>query len=368
MARPTRAAASKIHRHSFSFYGMINKTEGRGVREVLQNPLPGGDDYTMSKAIGLISGGLDSILAARILLDQKIELLGLSFETPFFGPAEARQSAGQLGISLVVLDITEEHLKIVMYPPHGYGAAMNPCIDCHALMIRKAGEMMEAEGYDFVFTGEVLNERPMSQNRQSLSLVAKLSGYADLLLRPLSARLLPETRAEREGMVDREGLLDLQGRSRKRQLALAEGYGLTAFGTPAGGCLLTDRGYSMKLRELLGRGDFDLRDLKLLRVGRHFRIGGIKVILGRDREENHQIKGMARKGDILLSAEHVPGPVALVCGGAPEEALLQAAGICAAFADVPATGEIPEIWVEGAHEGRIRPPRLSKDRVQSLRI
>lgn len=322
----------------------------------------------MPKAIGLISGGLDSMLAARILMDQEIQLLGLSFETPFFGPEKAKRSAAQLGIPLTVKEITQEHLEIVRKPLHGYGSAMNPCIDCHALMVYKAGEMMEADGFDFIFTGEVLNERPMSQTRQSLLLVARLSGYFDFLLRPLSARLLPETKAEREGVVDRQKLLDIQGRSRKRQLALAKLYGLTEFPTPAGGCLLTDRGFSIKLRELLESGNYEVRDIKLLKMGRHFRIGGVKVVIGRDEQENQKIKDMAGEGEILLSAEHIPGPLALVCGEASEGILGQAAAICAAFSDAQWNGEMPEIFVSGRHEGRIRPSRLSRDRIEEFRI
>lgn len=322
----------------------------------------------MPKAIGLLSGGLDGMLAARVLMDQGVQLVGLSFETPFFGPEKAKRVAAQLGVLLVVKDITTEHLEIVKKPPHGYGSAMNPCIDCHALMIRKAGEMMEAEGFDFIFTGEVLNERPMSQTRRSLALVARLSHYGDHLLRPLSAKLLPETKMEREGVVDRHRLLDLEGRSRRRQLSLAKGYGLTEFAAPAGGCLLTDRGYSVRLRELLAREGYDQRDLRLLKIGRHFRLGAAKVIVGRNREENQKIKGWAREGDVLLSAEHFPGPLALVCGGAPREVLLQAAAICAALADPPGEKGIPDVWVMGREEGKIRPPCLSREQIQEFKI
>ena len=321
----------------------------------------------MPKAIGLISGGLDSLLAARILLDQGIGLLGLSFETPFFGPGAAKRIAVQLGIPLRVMEISEELLKIVMNPPHGYGSAMNPCIDCHALMIHKAGQIMEGEGYDFIFTGEVLKQRPMSQNKQSLRLVAKLSGYSEFLLRPLSAKLLPETKLERERIVDRQRLLDIEGRSRKRQLALAQDYGLAEFGPPAGGCLLTERGYCVKLKELLGSGYFDLTDVRLLKMGRHFRIGSAKIVVGRNEEENQRIREMAKVEDIILSAEHLPGPVALVCGGTSREVLLKAAGICAAFSDVRGDN-VAEIWVKGRHEEKIRPPRLSRSQIREFAI
>ena len=322
----------------------------------------------MPKAIGLISGGLDSVLATRLLMDQEIQLTGLSFQTPFFGPDQARRATTQLAIPLVVKEIGEEHLELVRRPPHGYGSAMNPCIDCHALMIRKAGEVMVEEGHDFIFTGEVLNERPMSQNRRSLDLVAKLSGFADFLLRPLSARLLPETKMEKEGLVERRRLLDLQGRSRKRQLALAQAYGLTEFSAPAGGCLLTDQGFSKKLKELFAKGGFDLADINLLKVGRHFRIQDLKVIVGRNASENQRLKELAREEDTLLSAEHLPGPVALARGEASEELLLQAAGVCLAFSDFEEKDGVAEIEMGGQYEGNLRPPRLSRQQVEKFRI
>lgn len=191
------------------------------------------------RAVGLLSGGLDSMLAARLLLDQGIEVLGMTFVTPFFGPEKAQRAAEQLGIPLEVMDITVEHFRILKAPRYGYGKGMNPCIDCHALMIRKAGKCVENGRADFVFTGEVLGQRPFSQTKPSLRAVEKESGFAGRVVRPLSALLLPETFPEKEGWLDRSRLLDLRGRSRKRQMALAELYGLRDYPTPAGGCLLT---------------------------------------------------------------------------------------------------------------------------------
>lgn len=322
----------------------------------------------MPGAVGLLSGGLDSILAARILMDQGIQLLGISFLSAFFGAERAERAAAELGIRLLVKDITEEMVEIVRRPPHGYGSALNPCIDCHALMIRKAGEVMESEGMDFIFTGEVLDERPMSQTLASLCLVARLSGYGDYLLRPLSARLLPETRVERAGVVDRDRLLDLRGRSRRRQLELARSYGLTEFAPPGGGCVLTEKGYVQRLKDLLERGHFDRRDLRLLRLGRHFRLGSAKLIVGRNRQENQQIREWAREEDILLCAQHLPGPLALLCGEASPEQLIRAAAICASFADPPREEGFIEIMVEGRERGRVRVPRLSREEIQQLRI
>ena len=198
----------------------------------------------MVTGVGLISGGLDSVLATRVLQDQDIRIIGVSFVTPFFGSEKAEKAAAMLDIDLKVIDITKIHLEVVKYPKYGYGKGMNPCIDCHALMFHEAGKVMEEEGADFLFSGEVLGERPMSQNRQSLMIVARRSGCEKLIIRPLSAKLLPETLPEREGKVNREKLLDIEGRSRKRQMELVDHYGITEYAQPAGGCLLTVPGYA----------------------------------------------------------------------------------------------------------------------------
>ena len=226
----------------------------------------------MTRAIGLLSGGLDSRLAARLMTEQNIEVLGVAFVTPFFGSEKARQAAEQLKIPLQILDITQPHWAMLRQPRYGYGKGLNPCIDCHALMLREAGKLMETIGADFLFTGEVLGQRPFSQTRPSLRAVEKASGCLDVILRPLSARLLPETRPEREGLVDRSRLLDISGRSRKRQMALAENYGLNDYPAPAGGCLLTDPIFSRRLKELLAHSpEPELREIELLKTGRHFR-------------------------------------------------------------------------------------------------
>jgi len=309
------------------------------------------------------------MVAVKVLMDQGIEVTGLSFQTPFFSPYNAIKAAHELGIGLVVEDITQEHLKIVENPPSGYGANMNPCIDCHGLMIKKAGKKMEEKGYDFVFTGEVLNERPMSQTKRSLLRVAKLSGYADYLLRPLSAKLLPETKPERDGLVDRARLLDIKGRSRKRQLALAHKYGLREFPTPAGGCLLTDPNFSKRLKELFAHSKgYSLKDIKLLKVGRHFRLNGIKVIVGRNEQENGILKEMATERDIVLSAEHVPGPVGLICGGCSDELIEIVAGICIRHSDKKNACPVPALNILGSDRNEVMPRAVSAAAIDGWRI
>ncbi|MDD5557152.1 MAG: asparagine synthase-related protein [bacterium] len=289
----------------------------------------------MTRALGLLSGGLDSILAVCVLREQGIETTAISFESPFFGAGNARRAAARLGIPLLVRDITAEHLEMMKAPRYGFGANMNPCIDCHILMVRIAGGIMREEGYDFVFTGEVLNERPMSQNRQALRVVEKRSGCEGLLLRPLSAALLDETVPEREGKVDRSRLLGLHGRSRKPQMALAAEYGVEEYPSPAGGCLLTDPGFSRRLRDLRDReGLGDVRAIDLLKVGRHFRLGsGRKIVVGRKEAENRRLREMAREGDVLLTPRGFPGPTVLVCGGGGEDEILEAARACARYGD-----------------------------------
>jgi len=296
----------------------------------------------MSRAIALFSGGLDSILAVRLLLEQDVEILAVSFETPFFDSEKGRVGADMLSVPFRAVDITEEHLAMMRAPKHGFGRNMNPCIDCHALMLRAAGRIMEAEGYDFLFTGEVLGERPKSQNRNALRTVAKASGYRDVVLRPLSAKLLEATQPERDGLVDRERLLDINGRSRKRQMALAEQWGITDYPTPAGGCLLTDPNYSKKLRELWDHEpSAGADDLKFLAVGRHFRLtDAVKLVVGRDQRENERLLGLTNSGDTKLFTPSVPGPVGVLRGNADDATRHLAAEIVARYSDAPATGEV----------------------------
>ncbi|HPQ81482.1 MAG TPA: tRNA 4-thiouridine(8) synthase ThiI [bacterium] len=292
-------------------------------------------DICKVRALSLLSGGLDSLLAVKVLQEQGIEVTGLTFTSPFFGAENARRGADQLGIELVVCDITKEMVSLVKNPPHGYGKGMNPCIDCHSLMVKKAGEFMERDGFDFIATGEVLGERPMSQNIQSLSTVARDSGYAGYLLRPLSAKLLEPTKPEREGKVDREKLLAIEGRSRKPQMALATKYGITSYLQPAGGCLLTDPAFSARLRDLLKHDPSATpEDIRLLRMGRHFRLAsGAKAIVGRDEKDNRRIEEAAREGDCLVVSDITPGPVVLLTAPFDPADVDAVAQLCASFAD-----------------------------------
>ena len=317
----------------------------------------------MTTAVGLISGGLDSILAARIILEQGIEVQGVSFVTPFFNSKGAERAAQAVGIPLQVLDITEPHLAMLRNPPHGYGNNMNPCIDCHMLMLKEAGRVMEKGGADFLFTGEVLGQRPMSQNKASLRVVERGSGYEGLILRPLSAQLLPETIPEQEGKVDRGKLLAIKGRSRKRQIALAEQYHITEYLTPAGGCLLTDPIFSRRLRDLFHHDPVQIKDIELLKIGRHLRLSpAVKVIVGRHAQDNERIVGMVAPGDDLLTVEGHPGPLCLIPYGGTLEDITRAASICVRYSDAPPDEEVTVLWSRGEEEHRITvrssPPSL----------
>lgn len=319
------------------------------------------------KALGLCSGGLDSILSALVLRDQGIEVAWVSFETPFFSANKARQAAAAHDIPLHVHNITPIYMELMKAPPAGFGKNMNPCMDCHSLMFRLAGEMMAEEGYDFLFSGEVAGQRPMSQNRQSLRYVEKHSRYDGFILRPLSAKCLPPTTMEEKGLVDRERLLDISGRSRKRQMALAEAYGVKNYPAPAGGCLLTDKGYSLRLRDLFDHQEaYTENELHLLKHGRHMRLTPqVKIAVGRIQTDNAALTKLVDYArDLVLRVKDAPGPTVVMPGGGDEPAILLAAAICAGYSKAP-NEEPAQVQVIAAKKRRLvtvlpLPPALSK--------
>jgi tRNA-specific 2-thiouridylase len=282
-------------------------------------------------------------------------VFGISFVTPFFNAQGAQRAAAALGIPLEVLDITEPHLAMLRQPKHGYGNNMNPCIDCHILMLREAGRVMEGKGCDFLFTGAVLGQRPMSQNKGALRTVERESGYEGLILRPLSAQLLPETIPEQEGKVAREQLLGIRGRSRKEQLALAKRYHITEYLSPAGGCLLTDPIFSRRLRDLFDHhGQVQIKDIELLKIGRHLRLTpALKAIVGRNAQDNEKILQYVDAGDDLLKAEGYPGPLCLIPYGGAAEDITQAASVCVRYSDAPGDEVVSVVWRRGGEEKRI---------------
>jgi tRNA U34 2-thiouridine synthase MnmA/TrmU len=307
------------------------------------------------------------MLAVRVLQDQQIEVLGITFKTPFFGPEGAQKAASQLEISLRVVDIGESHLEMLKNPKYGYGSQMNPCIDCHALMLRTAGKIMETEGFDFLATGEVLGQRPMSQRKDALKAVDKLSGYGGYILRPLSAKLLWQTIPEELGKVDRQRLLDIHGRSRKRQMALAADYGIKEYPSPGGGCILTKAGFADRLRDLFTtQENVGLHDVELLKWGRHLRLpSGRRVVVGRVHADNVRLQELARGEDLVLRVKGVPGPTGLLAAEASVQEVELAANIVAAYSDVE-TGKEAVVEVSGKKDRKIRVNTPAKEEFREL--
>jgi tRNA-uridine 2-sulfurtransferase len=310
----------------------------------------------MIKAVGLLSGGLDSTLAARILIDMGIEVRAINFVSPFCtctpksaGCAAVVTAVKQLGdIPLKRVVLGSEYLDMVRAPKHGHGRGMNPCIDCRILKIKKAAEYMREIGAQFLFTGEVLGQRPMSQHRRSLDLIDRQSGVGDLILRPLSAAVLKPTLCERNGWVDRTALLSITGRSRKPQIALAKDKGINEYRCPAGGCLLTNEVFAARLREYLGWSTApDIADMPLLKIGRHFFAdNGDWLVVARNEQEGERLESMRRPDAVLLVPKNFPAPVVLLKGNNRASALQKmlhftkhAHGRDAAIQVIDATGE-----------------------------
>jgi len=289
----------------------------------------------MTKALALLSGGLDSTLAIRVMQEQGIEVTALNFVTMFCNctsrgscKLEARKMSEYLGIEVKVVNSTREFLEIVKNPKHGYGKNLNPCIDCRIHMFKEAGRLMKESGASFIITGEVLGQRPMSQHKAAMSLIDRRSGLTGYVLRPLCARHLEPTVPETTGLVDREKLLAIRGRSRKPQMELAEVFGLRDYPCPAGGCLLTDPQFAHRMRDALEHGDPTVNDVHLLKIGRHFRLDDrTKAIVGRDESDNTKIETFARAGDKLLDCTDVPGPTTLLRGDPTEANVQTAAGL-----------------------------------------
>ncbi len=288
------------------------------------------------RAVGIVSGGLDSLLAVRVMLNLGAHVTAVFFKTALWEkdaaipvPEEQRSR-----FELRAEDITNEFLEMLRYPRYGRGTAFNPCIDCKAFMLSKAREIMQDAGADVVFTGEVIGQRPMSQTRDAMRIIERESGLEGRLLRPLCARHFPPTIPEQEGRIEREGFLDFQGRSRRPQIELAEDLGIENIPGSAGGCILTDKNYGTRMFDLLTHGQYDLNNILLCKVGRHFRLSdSTKAVVGRDRHENRRIASLARSKDCLLEPAEAMGATSLLRGQMDEEHVRQAAALTHRYSD-----------------------------------
>ena len=327
----------------------------------------------MVKAIALLSGGLDSTLAVKLMLEQRINVFALNFVTPFCTCTkkgcrhQAVVMAEKLGVKIKIIRLKKEYIDLVKNPSHGYGKNMNPCIDCRIFMFSKARKYMDETGALFVFTGEVLGERPMSQRRNAMRIIEKESGLEGRILRPLCAKHLEPTAPEIEGTVDRNQLLMINGRSRKPQISLAKEKGIDDYPCPAGGCRLTDPNYAKRLKEAFEHTEDTLNDIILLRYGRHFRLpSGAKVIVGRNEGENKILSSIAAHGNILLlETKDYPGPVTLLYNYEDVEDIQLAANLCLTYSDYK--GE-KTAEVEIGDNSEILAIPLSTKRTEVLRI
>jgi tRNA-specific 2-thiouridylase len=320
-------------------------------------------DKGQIKAVGMLSGGLDSMLATRVIKDQGIRITALHFRTGFSYPrrdretgarlpSDAERAAETLGVPLEIIDVPEDYISVVLHPRFGYGSGMNPCVDCRIFLLRQAKAWMEEHGHHFVFTGEVIGQRPKSQMRPTLHTVERESDLEGYLLRPLSARLLDPTIPEQRGWVDREKLYAISGRGRKAQIALAEQLGITEYAQPSGGCCtLIHRVYSRRLRDFLdheGEEALTTKQVQLLAVGRHLRLNSeCKVVVGRQERENDYLESCDVPGVLLTTPNH-PGPVTLVPGEPSQKEIEQAARITAGYSDGKSE---PAIHVEVRRDG-----------------
>lgn len=301
----------------------------------------------MTKAIGLLSGGLDSTLAVKLILNQGIEVTALNFITPFCTCTskgckhEASRIAEKFDIPIKVVAAGGEYIKMVKNPKYGYGKNVNPCIDCRIFMLKKAKEYMEEMGASFLFTGEVLGQRPMSQRREAMAIIEKEAGLEGLILRPLSAQFFEPTIPEKEGLIDREKLFRISGRCRKPQMELAEEFGIEDYLCPAGGCRLTDIQFAKRVKEAFKHNEDGIKDMNLLKYGRHFRLpSGVKVIVGRNEEENSIISRFAEEKDLLMEVVGFGSPITLLKGSRNEEDVKMAASVCVRYSNYKGKAEV----------------------------
>jgi len=325
------------------------------------------------KAVGLLSGGLDSTLAARLIQDQGIEVIAFNFKSPFSqskqrGGRGVVEAASKFNIPIKVAMADTEYLRMLLHPKHGYGSGMNPCVDCKIFMLKKAKQFAKGIGAKFIFTGEVLDQRPMSQHRKALDIIEKEADLEGKILRPLSAKLLPPTEAENKKWVDRTKLPGIMGRSRKPQMALASTLGVLDYPSPAGGCLLTEKEFATRLLDLINhKRNITMKDAVVLKVGRHFRFEKNKMIIGRNEEENRVLLSLDDQRQTYLEVQDCGSPVTVLQGRLSKKALAVAAGLTARYSDSKSEETLVS-YRQGTVSGTIKVRRMPEDEVSSLRI
>lgn len=325
------------------------------------------------KALGLFSGGLDSILAAKLMQEQGIEVIAVNFTSPFSlcssrGECNAVKAAEKLNIPIKVIFKGKDYLKILRNPKYGYGSGMNPCVDCRIYMLKKAKALARKLGAKFIFTGEVLDERPMSQNFKALKIIEKEAGLENKIVRPLSAKLLPETEAEKKGWVDRSKLLAIHGRSRKPQIQLAKEKNITDYPCPSGGCLLTYKEFANKFKDLIQhKKKITFNDILLLKIGRHFRFGKNKIIIGRNKLENDELLHLKNKWDYIFNVPGYGSPITLLQGPKTKEAIKAASSLTARYSDAKTEPQVLVNYKRNFEKSIIVKP-YSDEEVSKLRI
>lgn len=291
------------------------------------------------KVLSLFSGGLDSILSTIWSKKMGFEVEGIYYKTPFLNEKTPIYFADLYQIDLDIVYLKKEYLNIVLNPKYGWGKGVNPCLDCHAYMIRKTAELLEKKNANFIVTGEVLGQRPMSQKKDGLKIIDKLTGCGEITVRPLSGKLLPDTTPEKMGWIKREDMFDINGRGRKNQMKMALEYEIHKYENAAGGCLLTDENYSKKVKDLIKHKELSLENIDQLKTGRHFRtINGIKIIIGKNKSENEKLIQTKKEGDLVLYLKEKKSPICILKKDYKEDDIKTAAQIAIRYSEMKDKG------------------------------
>ncbi len=323
------------------------------------------------KAVALFSGGLDSALAIKLVQKQGIQIVAVYFHSPFFEPESTKRIkhlARILNIKLKVIELGSDYVRLVRHPNHGYGKNINPCVDCHMYMLKSAEKYAKKIGARFISTGEVVGQRPMSQHKHTLLMIGKRTGLSGKILRPLSAKLLPETEAERKGWVDRSKLLEIEGRRRGIQLKLAKKLNISGFQSGGSGCKLTDMGYANKVGDLFkNKKRITIRDVELLNFGRHFRYNKNKIIVGRNEQDNKMLMRLKLKSDLAFEVEDIAGPTTVLKGKLTKKSIQLAAKLTARYSDAESKTVVVLYGNQRLNKEIIVNPAKEKE-IESLRI